>query len=136
MANELNVDEIMDRAKRAQESRLAAIQRVVEARQALIDERAATDKELAELQATIAQRLTASQQNDLRAYTASLAAGWTPEELKKIGFAEPEKKARARRRTTRAATTRSTRATNDGSSQDPSPAAGDNTTTSEPPTHG
>jgi len=134
MANALNMDEIMERAKRAQEGRLAAIQRVVEARQALTDERTATDKELAELQESVAQRLTAAEQNDLRAYSASLSAGWTAEELKKIGFAEPEKMARARRRRTRKSSPRATSTKTVTPSQEAAtPVCGD--ATEEPENH-
>ncbi len=108
MANQLNVEEIMERAKRAQEARLTAIQRVVEARQALVDERSTTDKELAKVQESNAKRLATAEQNDERAYSASISAGWTPDELKKIGFSEPEKMARTRRRRTRKGSPRTT----------------------------
>lgn len=35
---------------------------------------------------------------DVKAVNAATAAGWTPDELRKIGFPEPEKKRRVRRR--------------------------------------
>ncbi len=128
MANELNMDEIMERAARAQEGRLAAIQGVVEARQALTDEHTSTDKELAELQESIAKRLAAAEQNDLRAYSASISAGWTPDELKKIGFSEPEKMARARKRRSRRSSPRVTPTKTTASSQEAATVVGGDAT--------
>ena len=42
-----------------------------------------------------------AEREHVKAYNAAAAAGWTAEELRKIGFAEPDKKARVRRRATR-----------------------------------
>lgn len=101
MANQPSVEEAVERARRAQEDRIAAIRTVAQARQSLADVREQTARELAELQEQIAQRIRQAEQEDVRAYNAAVTAGWTPAELKKIGFPEPEKKQRARRRSTR-----------------------------------
>lgn len=105
MANEPSIEEAVERARRAQEDRITAIRTVAEKRQGLADVREETARELAELQARIAQRVRDAEHEDVRAYNAALTAGWTAAELKKIGFAEPEKKQRTRRRTTRRAST-------------------------------
>lgn len=34
-------------------------------------------------------------------YSAAVSAGWSPDELRKIGYGEPDKKARTRKRATR-----------------------------------
>jgi hypothetical protein len=60
-----------------------------------------TDRELAELQARIANRVGAAEREDIRAYNAAISAGWSADELRKIGFLEPDKKARVRRRSAR-----------------------------------
>ena len=101
MAKEPTADEAIARAKALQDSRLDAIRAVVQARQSLADVREATARELAELQARIAQRVGDAEREDVRAYNAALSAGWTSEELRRIGFGEPEKKARVRKRAAR-----------------------------------
>ncbi|MBD5788386.1 hypothetical protein IF650_19680 [Cellulosimicrobium terreum] len=101
MAKTLSVDEAIERAKQAQEARIGAIRTVAEARQSVTDVRKETDRELAELQRKISERVAAAEREDLRAYNAALSAGWTVEELRKIGFPEPDKKLRTRRRAAR-----------------------------------
>lgn len=101
MANELKIEEVMERARLAQEDRMAAIRVVAEARQSLLDVQTQTEQELSELRAKATQRVAVAEREDVRAYNASLTAGWTVEELKKIGFGEPVKKTRARRRSAR-----------------------------------
>lgn len=101
MAKELSIEEVVERARRAQEDRLNAIRTLAEARQGVTDVREETNRELAELQARIAQRVGDAEREDVKAYNAALSAGWSPEELRKIGFTEPDKKARARRRAAR-----------------------------------
>lgn len=101
MAKELSVEEAMERAQRAQEDRLNAIRGLAEARQSLADLRADGERELAELRARIAERVGAAERADVSAYNAAVSAGWSAEELRKIGFSEPDKKARVRKRATR-----------------------------------
>lgn len=75
-----------------------AIRTVAEARQSVADVRESTNRELADFQRKIAERVSAAEREDVKAFNAALAAGWTAEELRKIGFAEPEKKVRVRQR--------------------------------------
>ena len=110
MAKELTADEAIARAKALQDDRLNAIRVVAVARQAVADVRETTAAELAELQARIAQRVADAEREDVRAYDAALAAGWTPDELRRIGFAEPDKKARVRKRAARRASAGAPRA--------------------------
>lgn len=73
---------------------------LAQTRQDLIDERAAADRERAELEARLKERMREYEAADVKAFSAATASGWTPEELRKIGFAEPEKKRRVRSRST------------------------------------
>jgi len=108
MATQLTPEEAIERARRLQEDRLSAVQAVAEARQSVTDVREETARELAELQARIADRVSAAERDDVRAWNAALSAGWSADELRKIGFAEPDKKARTRRRSTRKPSTSTT----------------------------
>lgn len=101
MAKNLTPDEAITRARALQDDRLNAIRAVAIARQKVADVRETTAAELAEVQARIAQRVGDAERDDVRAYTAALSAGWTPDELRRIGFAEPDKKARVRKRAAR-----------------------------------
>jgi hypothetical protein len=98
MATSLSPEEAIERARRLQDDRLNTVRVVAEARQALADGRAAAERELSELQARIADRIGTLERDDVRAYSAALTSGWTADELRKIGFTEPDKKARTRRR--------------------------------------
>ncbi|MFJ2521267.1 hypothetical protein ACIOWF_20055 [Cellulosimicrobium cellulans] len=98
MAKTLSVDEALERAQRAQEARMGAIRAVAQARQSVTDVREETDRELAEFQRKIAERVATAEREDMRAFNAALSAGWTIDELRKIGFPEPDKKVRIRRR--------------------------------------
>lgn len=101
MAQTLTPEEAVARAERAQAQRLDAIRNLAQARASVTDVREETERERAELEARIAERISAAERDDVKAYSAALAAGWTDPELRKIGFAEPDKKARARRRAAR-----------------------------------
>ena len=101
MATALTPEEAIERARRLPDERLNAVRGVAEARQGLVDVRERTDRELAELQARIAEQIADAERQDVRAYNAAISAGWTADELRKIGFSEPDKKARTRRRATR-----------------------------------
>jgi hypothetical protein len=98
MAKTLSVDEALERAQRAQEARMGAIRVVAEARQSVTDVREETDRELAEFHRRISERIAAAEREDVRAFNAALSAGWTVDELRRIGFTEPDKKIRTRRR--------------------------------------
>ncbi len=67
-------------------------------RQSVTYVREETDRELAEFQRRISERIASAERDDVRAFNAALNAGWTVDELRKIGFAEPDKKVRTRRR--------------------------------------
>lgn len=95
---------------------MSAIRAVAEARQGVADVREETERELAEFQRGMAERVASAEREDVKAFNAALAAGWTVDELRKIGFGEPVKKARTRRRAS--AQANSTRA------QEASPATG------------
>lgn len=93
--------EAIERARAVMDTRLETIRHLVDARQNRVDVKTTTDQELAELQASISHRIADAEKADLDAYNAAKSAGWTPEELRKIGFADPTKKPRTRRRSTR-----------------------------------
>lgn len=98
MAKTPSVEDALARAQQAQRARMDAIRTVAEARQSVADVRESTNRELADFQRKIAERVSAAEREDVKAFNAALAAGWTAEELRKIGFAEPEKKVRVRQR--------------------------------------
>lgn len=77
---------------------MGAIRAVAETRQSLTDIREETDRELVEFQRRIAERVANAEREDGRAFNAALSAGWTADELRKIGFPEPDMKVRTRRR--------------------------------------
>ena len=120
MATQLTPEEAIERARRLQDDRLTAVRTVAEARQSLNDVRDETARELADLQARIAERIATAEREDVRAYSAALNAGWSADELRKIGFAEPDKKARTRRRSTRKPASSSAPAAADDASLEPS----------------
>lgn len=98
MAKTLTVEQALERAQQAQNARMGAIRAVAEARQGVVDVRDETDRERAEFEKRIAGRVAAAEREDVKAFDAALAAGWTVDELRKIGFAEPDKRIRTRRR--------------------------------------
>jgi len=104
MPRELTVEEAVERARRAQEDRITAIRTLAEARQSLADVREETARRVAEVQRQAAEQVAAAEREDVKQYSAALSAGWSPDELRKIGYAEPDKKARVRKRTARRAT--------------------------------
>ena len=120
MATQLTPEEAIERARRLQDDRLAAVRTVAEARQALSDVREETARELADLQARIAEQIATAEREDVRAYSAALSAGWSADELRKIGFSEPDKKAHTRRRSTRKPASSSARAAADDSQSEAS----------------
>ena len=73
---------------------------LAQTRQELTSERESADRERAELEARLRDRMREHEAADVKAFNAATAAGWTPDELRKIGFPEPEKKRRVRRRST------------------------------------
>ena len=101
MAKEPSVEEAIEAANRIQADRITAIRRVGEARQNLADVREAAARRLAEVERENAEQIAAAEREDVKQYNAAQAAGWSADELRKIGYPEPDKKARVRKRQTR-----------------------------------
>ncbi len=91
-------DEAVTRAQRVLKDRIGTIRQAVEARQHVADVREESDRERAELEASIRDRASEAERVDLKAYNAAVNAGWSVNELRKIGLPEPAKQARRRRR--------------------------------------
>ena len=79
-----SVEEAQRQARALLDARINSVTALVTARQ-----------NLAELREQVEQ----AEREDVRLYGAAMADGWTADELRRLGLAEPEKKARARRRT-------------------------------------
>nr|QJS06050.1 hypothetical protein [Cryobacterium sp.] len=105
MAKELSVEEAVERAQRIQEERIGTIRGLAEARQALADVRESAARRLAEVERETAEQIAAAEREDVKQYGAAQAAGWSVEELRKVGYAEPDKKLRVRKRQSRKAST-------------------------------
>jgi hypothetical protein len=101
MAKELSVEEAIERAQRIQEERIGTIRGLAEARQNLADVRESAARRLAEVERETADLIAAAEREDVKQYGAAQAAGWSTEELRKVGYAEPDKKVRVRKRQTR-----------------------------------
>lgn len=70
----------------------------------LLDSRIESVRNLAHTRATVqdaAQALTEAKAADLAAYNTALRGGWNSDELRKLGFDEPDKRTRTRRTTNR-----------------------------------
>ena len=83
MAPTLNLETAERQARELLDSRVQSVRELVIARQ-----------HLAELR----EQVATAERDDVRTYNAAVTAGWSPDELRKLGLTEPEKKARARRR--------------------------------------
>ncbi|GAA4289108.1 hypothetical protein [Georgenia daeguensis] len=83
MAKELSVEDAEKKARELLDRRIASVRTLVTARQ-----------RLSELREQVAD----AEREDVRLYNAALSDGWSPEELRRLGLPEPEKKARTRRR--------------------------------------
>lgn len=86
MATALDAQKIEDALRQRLDARMDSVRALVRSRQELDDAKA---------------MLKAAEDEDVRRWNAALTAGWTPEELRAAGLAEPEKKARVRRRSAR-----------------------------------
>lgn len=112
MAKTLSVEEAEARANQLQQERLSAIRGLAEARQNVVDVRADADRRRADLERELSASISDAERDDVVKYNAALSAGWTDAELRKIGFDEPDKKQRTRKRAARKSTA-------------PAPASGD-----------
>lgn len=114
MARELSVKEAVQRAQQLQEDRIGAIRGLAEARQNLADTRDEAARRLAEVQRETAELIAAAEREDVKRYAAAQSAGWSADELRKVGYPEPEKKTRVRKRQARKSPAPSAPTTNDG----------------------
>lgn len=101
MAKELSPEEAVERAQSAMENRLASVRELAQSRQNVATVRAESAARLAEVEREEREKIDAAERDDARAYSAAIDAGWTPAELRKIGFAEAGKKRAPRQRTAR-----------------------------------
>jgi len=98
MAKELTIEEAVERAQRAQDGRINAIRELAAARQSLADVREQGEQRVAQVQREVAEAAAEAEREDVRQYAAAQAAGWSADELRKIGYGEPDKKKRTRAR--------------------------------------
>ena len=101
MAKELSPQEAIERAQRALDDRLTSVRELAESRQKLADVREASAARIAEIEREEREKVAAAERDDARAYSATIDAGWTPAELRKIGFVEAGKKRAPRQRAAR-----------------------------------
>ena len=96
----------MEAARLAHDARLKAVRVLAEARQKVVDVRESSARDGEAAKAKAAADVNAAELDDVKAWDAALRAGWQAAELRRIGFAEAEKKARVRRRRANGATTK------------------------------
>ena len=82
---ELSIEQAEQQARALLDARIESVRRLVTQRQRLAD---------------LQEQVADAEREDVRLYSAALSDGWTADELRRLGLAEPEKKARARRRST------------------------------------
>lgn len=84
MANRgLSVEDAQRQARALLDGRITSVTALVHARQQLADLR---------------EQIEQAEREDVRLYSAAITDGWTADELRRLGLAEPEKKARVRKR--------------------------------------
>ena len=113
MKKTLSVEEAVRRAREAQEKKISSVRTLAQARQNLSDIHEQGEQQLAELKARISQQIREAEGADKKAFNAALSAGWTIEELRRIGFVEPRKGKRSRRRTSSPSSHQETPQSND-----------------------
>lgn len=104
MAEQLTVDQAVERAMRTQDEKIAAIRELAQGRQALADIKDEAARKVAEIERQNADDIGAAEREDVRLYSAATKAGWSTDELRKIGFDEPAKLRRIARRRSPSAT--------------------------------
>jgi hypothetical protein len=82
----LSTDQVETAARALLDSRIQAVRELAITRQTRNDKR---------------EQLAAAERADTAAYTAALRAGWTTEELRKVGLDEPERRGPGRPRRSR-----------------------------------
>jgi flagellar biosynthesis/type III secretory pathway protein FliH len=88
MTTNLSPDAAAEAAQRLLNDRVDAVRTLAKARQQRLDARAQLDE---------------AERADAMAYAAAQRAGWSTDELRKVGFEEPERKAPGRPRRARSA---------------------------------
>lgn len=103
MAQNIDIDKAMARARQAQEKRLESVRTLATARESLMDLTARQEAEMDELRKRHDAERGDAEKEDSKAYRAAVRAGWTEAELTKIGFEQTDKirrsgRSKARRR--------------------------------------
>lgn len=98
-------DEVVERARRANDERIESVRALAHSRQAVADAAAEGSERVAAVQREVAESIAAAEARDVAAFDAALSAGWTAPELRKLGLNEPAKKARVARTRRRSART-------------------------------
>ncbi|KLI90703.1 hypothetical protein AA310_00105 [Arthrobacter sp. YC-RL1] len=106
MTKELNVNEVVERARRAQESRLAVIKGLAEAQQNVANVRADAAERIAKIEQETNALIAAAEREHVSEFQGAQRAGWSTDELKGLGFTEPDKSARTRKRAARKPTSK------------------------------
>lgn len=101
MTKELNVNEIVERARQAQENRLAVIKGLAEAQQNVTDVRAQAAARIATVEQEANAQIADAERLHVTEFAGAERAGWSADELKSLGFTEPDKKVRTRKRAAR-----------------------------------
>lgn len=83
MARELDLEAAESKARELLDARISSVRGLVRAAQAEADVRV---------------QMQTAEREHARAYAAAINDGWTPDELRKLGLQDPERKARAPRR--------------------------------------
>ena len=121
MTKPLSPDEAVELAQQAHQARTTTIRALAETRQALVETRQEAERERVELESRIAERITAASRADKKAYHAALRAGWSPTELRRIGYPDLTKKRRRRQKTTDTTDNETSNVELSETPQDPSP---------------
>jgi len=90
------IEDAVERATRSNDARIAAVRALAEALQTAAAVRDEGERKLASLREQVTSEVSAAEAAGVKAHRAALSAGWTPEELRKIGFTEPDKQRRTR----------------------------------------
>ncbi|GAB3930755.1 hypothetical protein GCM10011575_47190 [Microlunatus endophyticus] len=98
MAPELTIEDAVARARQAEERRIDAVRRLAEAQQDVTAQQQASTEKVAQAKREGDELVAAAQKENARRYSEALSAGWTAAELRKIGFRDPKRGQRTKRR--------------------------------------
>lgn len=82
MTKELNVNEVVERARRAQESRLSVIKGLAEAQQNVTNVRAEAAERIAKIEQETSALIAAAEREHVSEFQGAQRAGWSADELK------------------------------------------------------